>query len=298
MSYLNLGIARTAFASYNTRMLSFYKVAAKLDDELAILGDVWKTLTPLVSNFRDAQRVALQRCLPRSQFEYPEPETQLIRHQTRKARQHHTRPCYLVLHLAIEADTIDDSLRVTVATWSALNDPLAFLPPSNSFSSLNHIHLKFPLPTPQDGDRNSSLSGDQDQKELSISISGCETPFSSGANSPRDNVVISSSHRTIIINHIHAIMGDAFLGTINGGNIGGRNNVNSISEHSIDSELIVLILFRIQLVYKHVFRSVVSVWNVSDYDFYLYFFGSLPLFLITVVTTKEREWVMYQARVM
>ncbi|KAF9488127.1 hypothetical protein BDN71DRAFT_541186 [Pleurotus eryngii] len=34
-------------------MLSFYKVAAKLDDELAILGDVWKTLTPLVSNFRD-----------------------------------------------------------------------------------------------------------------------------------------------------------------------------------------------------------------------------------------------------
>ncbi|KAF9491839.1 hypothetical protein BDN71DRAFT_1452272 [Pleurotus eryngii] len=216
------------FIQHGMRMLSFYKVAPKLDDELAILGDVWKTLTPLVSNFRDAQRVALQRCLPRSQFKYPEPETQLIRHQTCNARQHHTRPCYLVLHLAIEADTTDDSLRVTVATWSALNDPLAFLPPSNSFSSLNHIHLKFPLPTPQDGDRNSSLSGDQDQKELSISISGRETPFSSGANSPGDNVVISSSHRTIIINHIHAIMGDAFLGTINGGNIGGRNNVNSI----------------------------------------------------------------------
>lgn len=123
----------------------------------------------------------------------------------------------------------DDSPRVTVATWSAINDPRAFLPPSNSFSSLNRMHLKFPLPTLQDRDDNSSLSGDQDQKELSITVSEREISFSSGTNSPRDHVVISSTHRTVIVNHIHAIMGDAFLGTINGGNNGGRNNVNSIS---------------------------------------------------------------------
>ncbi len=191
----------------------------------------------------------------------------------------------------------DDLPRVTVATWSVINDPLAFLPPLDSFSSLNRIHLQFPLPTPPNRNRVSSLAGERGPKELTLTISEREISFSTGSDSPADSVVLSNAHRTIIINHIHTIMGDAFLGVINGGNNGGRNNYNNIGEYSINCGLIVLIHLAFSWYIgtpsiRH--GSLVSVSNVPDYALVFsicMFLGLFPLFLlflITVVTTKER----------
>ncbi|KAF7439713.1 hypothetical protein PC9H_000049 [Pleurotus ostreatus] len=161
------------------------------DDEFSILKTVWQTLTPLASNCLNAQRVAIQRRLPKSQFEdeYPEPEAQLIRQRQQTSTQHN-RPCYLILHLAVSFAAFNDTIGVDVATWSAINDPLAFIPPSNIFSSLKHFHVKIPLPTPPNYNYNSSLSGERLPKELALAISERGISFSTDSKPPANNVVL------------------------------------------------------------------------------------------------------------
>lgn len=153
------------------------------------------------------------------------PSTQLIRRQTPAARQHRARPCYLILHLTMRATPGYAFPSVSVATWSALNDPRAFLPSPNPFSSLSNVHLKFPLSAPRS--RDPSLSGARDQKEFTVAISERDIAFSAGAS--------RGAGRTVVINHIHTVMGDVFLGTINGGINGGSNNVNSFGAYWIAS---------------------------------------------------------------
>ncbi|KAF7416436.1 hypothetical protein PC9H_002702 [Pleurotus ostreatus] len=82
--------------------------------------------------------------------------------------------------------------------------------------SLNNLHLKFPSHSSQQGD-------------LTISIYAREISFLDGTNSVSAGkpFSINSVHRTVNINYIHNT-GDAFLAPIHGGNVGGRNNVNTI----------------------------------------------------------------------
>ncbi|KAG9225293.1 hypothetical protein CCMSSC00406_0009849 [Pleurotus cornucopiae] len=174
--------------------------------DVAVIDDIMDALSSISGNYFSAKN-AVRRGIPYSQFkdEYPEPETQLIRH-----RGHH-RPCYLTLSISASLSFIE---RVD---WSATTIPPTVPSPCGSFQSLNNLHLKFP-----------SHSSQQD--DLTITISAREISFLDGANSVSagNSFSINSVHRTVTVNYINNI-GDAFLAPIHGGNIGGRNNTNTSS---------------------------------------------------------------------
>ncbi|KAF9491244.1 hypothetical protein BDN71DRAFT_1453109 [Pleurotus eryngii] len=199
---------------------------------------------PVIYNVPENNAAA--RCLPYSQFidDLPQPETQLIRH--RGSNRGDDRPCYLTLHISL-----GDFFQILCVDWSYINNSPAFPLRSDAFRSLNSLHLKFPSPASQDCNPNSSSQFHQD--DLTITISPREISFSTGTNTvPLGNrFTLSSEHRTVTVNYINAIMGDAFLGTINGGNNGGRNNVNTSTHLSLIITLCEwLISFDIQFAYR------------------------------------------------
>ncbi|KAF9490077.1 hypothetical protein BDN71DRAFT_232149 [Pleurotus eryngii] len=189
---------------------------------IAVIDDIMRALDPIRDDLFTTERNAGQRGIPFLQFvdDLPQPETQLIRH--RCSNRGDDRPCYLTLHITTSIDAISN------VDWSATTIPPTFPSHSSAFRSLNDLHLKFPSPASQDCNPNSSSQSHQD--DLTITISAGEISFSTGANpvSLGNRFTLSSVHRTVNVNYINAIMGDAFLGTINGGNNGGRNNVNTI----------------------------------------------------------------------
>lgn len=171
---------------------------------------------------------ALRYRLSLSQFldEFPQPETKpLIRH--RPSNRGHDRPCYLTLHLSTTLRLSFSS--IVRVDWSATNVPPTFPSHSGAFRSLNNLHLKFPAPASQD--RNYDSSSQRHQDDLTITISPREISFSSSTStnsaSLGNGFTLSSEHRIVNVNYINAIMGDAFMGPISGGNNGGRNNVNT-----------------------------------------------------------------------
>ncbi len=105
--------------------------------------------------------------------------------------------------------------------------PPTLLSPSGVFRSLNNLHLKFPSPASQDPNHSSSSQSHLD--DLTITISAREISFSTGTDSVSlgNGFTLNSEHRTVTVNYINAIMGDAFLGPISRSNIGGTNNVNN-----------------------------------------------------------------------
>ncbi|KAJ8689370.1 hypothetical protein PTI98_013395 [Pleurotus ostreatus] len=200
----------TRFLHEDMRRLKLRHVSDE-DTDVAVIGDILRALLPIHDDHRSAEKNALRRGIPESQFidEYPEPETQLISH-----RGHH-RPCCLSLSISLVFGSI------ICVDWSATTIPPTFPSPSGAFQSLNNLRVIFPS-----HDRNSSP-----QDDLTITISAGEMSFSTGTNpiSLANGLTLSSAHRTVNINYINAIMGDAFIGTINGGNNGGRNNTNTSS---------------------------------------------------------------------
>ncbi|KAF9489468.1 hypothetical protein BDN71DRAFT_1456073 [Pleurotus eryngii] len=193
------------------------------DTGVDVIGDFSRALVPIADNLNAAENNAAARCLPYSQFidDLPQPETQLICH--RGSNRGNDRPCYLTLHISL-----GDFFQILRVDWSYINNSPACPLRSDAFRSLNSLHLKFPSPASQDCNPNSSSQFHQDN--LTITISAREISFSTGTNtvSLGNGFTLSSEHRTVTVNYINAIMGDAFLGTINGGNNGGRNNVNTI----------------------------------------------------------------------
>ncbi|KAL4261325.1 hypothetical protein AB1N83_007304 [Pleurotus pulmonarius] len=215
----------TRFIQQDMRSLE-YKFGIKGDEETSI-ADILRSLVPITDTFHSAQTNAFRRRLTASQFfeECPQPDTKLIR--DRACNRGHGRPCYLTLHLSI---SLRFSLSCIVCVdWSATTIPPTFLSSSAPFQSLTSLHLKFPSPTPQDHNNTSSSSSQSRPGGLTISISGHEISFSAGTSplSLGSGFTLNSAHRTVNVNYINAIMGDAFLAPISGGNNGGRNNVNN-----------------------------------------------------------------------
>ncbi|KAG9225294.1 hypothetical protein CCMSSC00406_0009850 [Pleurotus cornucopiae] len=207
----------TRFLHEDMRRLKLRHVSDE-DTDVAVIGDILRALLPIHDDHR-SEKNALRRGIPESQFidEYPEPETQLISH-----RGHH-RPCCLSLSISLVFGSI------ICVDWSATTIPPTFPSPSGAFQSLNNLRVIFPS-----HDRNSSP-----QDDLTITISAGEMSFSTGTNpiSLANGLTLSSAHRTVNINYINAIMGDAFIGTINGGNNGGRNNTNTSSSYEAPKQL-------------------------------------------------------------
>lgn len=218
------------------RKLEDQDIDDDVDNDVAVIDDIIRALLPMrddvltgmLSRFsiRSYCRLicdvahdnAVKRSIPFSRFEdeCPQPEMQLIRH--RASNRGDDRPCFVTLHLSTNS-----FLRILRVDWSATTTPTTFPSPSGAFRSLNNVHLKFPFATSQDRDHNS-------QEDLTITISAGEISFSTGtcSISPGKGSTLSSKHCTVNINnYITKIMGDAFFGTINGGNNGGRNNTNT-----------------------------------------------------------------------
>ncbi|KAJ8689355.1 hypothetical protein PTI98_013380 [Pleurotus ostreatus] len=180
------------------------------DTDVSVIEDIMRALDTISRDHWSARHNAARRGIPWSQFkdELPQPETQLIRHRG------HDRPCYLTLSISLSHSFI------SIVDWGATTIPPT-LSPSGAFQSLNNLHLKFPSHSSQQGD-------------LTISIYAREISFLDGTNSVSAGkpFSINSVHRTVNINYIHNT-GDAFLAPIHGGNVGGRNNVNTSSYSNI-----------------------------------------------------------------
>ncbi|KDQ22965.1 hypothetical protein PLEOSDRAFT_1110053 [Pleurotus ostreatus PC15] len=198
----------TRFLHEDMRRFTLLIVSGE-DTDIAVIDDIMDALFSIHGDHWSAEKNAVRRGIPFSQFqdEYPEPETQLIRHRG------HDRPCYLTLSISLSLSCIE---RVD---WSATTIPPTVPSPCGSFQSLNNLHLKFP-----------SHSSQQD--DLTITISAREISFLDGANSVSagNSFSVNSVHRTVTVNYINNI-GDAFLAPIYGGNNGGRNNTNTSSPH-------------------------------------------------------------------
>ncbi|KAF9490196.1 hypothetical protein BDN71DRAFT_208784 [Pleurotus eryngii] len=221
VSLLNLGIRRSALAFLTSICKLERRDIFGKNIDVAVVDDIMRALDPIRDDLFTARRNALRRGLPYSQFvdDLPQPETQLIRH--RRSNQGNDRPCYLTLLLSTTILTIAN------VDWSATTIPPTFPLRSDVFRSLNSLHLKFPSPASHDRNCNSPSQSHQD--DIIITISAGEISFSTGANpvSLGNRFALSSEHRTVNVNYINAIMGDAFLAPISGGTIGGRNNVNN-----------------------------------------------------------------------
>ncbi|KAF9487652.1 hypothetical protein BDN71DRAFT_603342 [Pleurotus eryngii] len=142
--------------------------------DVAVIGDIMRTLDPITDDLLTAEINAATRCLPYSQFvdDLPQPETQLIHH--RRSDRGDDRPCYLTLDISISFSSI------LCVDWSATTIPPTFPLHSDAFRSLNSLHLKFPSPASHDRNCNSPSQSHQD--DLTITISPGEISFSTGAN--------------------------------------------------------------------------------------------------------------------
>lgn len=111
--------------------------------------------------------------------------------------------------------------------WNATNIPSAFPSHSSTFRSLSNLHLQFLFPASQHRNHNSSSRSNQD--DLTTTITVQEISFLDGRNSisAGNSISIDRVLRSVAINY--HIAGDAFFAPISGGNIGGRNNVNTSS---------------------------------------------------------------------
>ncbi|KAF9489466.1 hypothetical protein BDN71DRAFT_1456063 [Pleurotus eryngii] len=191
------------------------------DGGTVAINDIIQTVAPIADDFRSALTHAARR------HECTQPETKLIRR--RASSRDLGRPCYLTLHLSTIADTLSDEVPfIAEVNWSATTIPPIFPLHASTFRSLNNLHLKFHSVTSQDGNYNSPSRSQQD--DLTISVSAREISLFNGTNSvfAGNSFSVNSEDRTVNINYINTIMGDAFLGPISGGNNGGRNNVNTI----------------------------------------------------------------------
>ncbi|KAF9492540.1 hypothetical protein BDN71DRAFT_1451470 [Pleurotus eryngii] len=211
----------TRFLHEDMRILEHLS-AVDMCTGIAVIRDIMRDLLPIANDLLTAHKNALLRSLPYSQFvdDLPQLETQLIRH--RGSNRGDDRPCYLTLHISF-----GDFFYILCANWSATTIPSTFSSHSTTFRSLNNLHLKFPSHASQHRNPNSSSQSNQD--DLTITISAREISFTTGTDSASlgSGFTLSSEHRTVNVNHINAILGDAFLAPISGGTIGGRNNVNN-----------------------------------------------------------------------
>lgn len=168
---------------------------------------------------------AVQRGLSCSRFleEFSGPEAQLIRRRASNPFVNHARPCYLTLHLEVYTLHHSDALAfINRVDWDV--STVAPTIPSSPFRSVSNLRLNFPSTTSQDRSDDSDPS-QLNRSDLTINISAQEISLLTGTNSVStgNSCTITSDHRIVNINYI---MGDVYWGPINGGNVGGRNNVN------------------------------------------------------------------------
>lgn len=168
---------------------------------------------------------AVQRGLSCSRFleEFSGPETQLIRRRASNPFGNHARRCYLTLKLQVYTLHHSDALAfINRVDWDVSTIPPTFV--SSPFRSVSNLHLNFPSSASRDHNHDSS-SSPLNRGDLTINISANEITLLTGTNSVSagNSCTIASEHRIVNINYI---MGDVYWGPINGGNVGGRNNVN------------------------------------------------------------------------
>ncbi|KAF9490069.1 hypothetical protein BDN71DRAFT_1498728, partial [Pleurotus eryngii] len=176
-------------------------------------------------------RNAAARCVPYSQFvdDLPQPETQLIHH--RGSNRGDDRPCYLTLHISATAFTISNS------DWSATTIPPTFPLCSDAFRSLNSLNLNFPSSTQHDyHNHDRPPQNSTEPLNFTVEATGIHGLTASNPVLQGNSITIKSEHRNVRVNlagllgvslNINIISGDSFFGAINGGNVGGRNNVNT-----------------------------------------------------------------------
>ncbi|KAF9491251.1 hypothetical protein BDN71DRAFT_1453142 [Pleurotus eryngii] len=108
---------------------------------------------------------------------------------------------------------------------------------SNAFRSLNNVHLNFPS-SARDDRHNNNPSSQNSPGTLSFAVEASSIHGLTGINSVArgNSITISSEHRNVHVNlaglpgvslSINFISGDNFFGAISGGNVGGRNNINT-----------------------------------------------------------------------
>ncbi|KAF9490232.1 hypothetical protein BDN71DRAFT_210936 [Pleurotus eryngii] len=210
------------------RILEHRRIVDK-DTRVAGIGDIIGALVPMSDYLWTAGRNAAARCLPYSQFvdDLPQPETQLIHH--RRSNRGDDRPCYLTLHISFSEFCI---LHVEINNSPAC--PLR----SDAFRTLNNIHLNFP-PSTQHDCPNHDCPSQNSTEPLSFTAEATGIYGLTATNSVAqgNSITIKSKHRNVHANlaglpgvslNINFISGDSFFGVINGGNVGGRNNVNTI----------------------------------------------------------------------
>ncbi|KAF9490217.1 hypothetical protein BDN71DRAFT_1454745, partial [Pleurotus eryngii] len=105
---------------------------------VAVIDDIVHALIPIIDDLLTAQSNAAARCLPYSQFvdDLHQPETQLIRH--RSSNRGDERPCYLTRHISF-----GEFISIHCVDWNELNNSPACPLRSDTFRSLNNIHLNF-----------------------------------------------------------------------------------------------------------------------------------------------------------
>ncbi|KAF9492546.1 hypothetical protein BDN71DRAFT_1591625 [Pleurotus eryngii] len=188
---------------------------------------------PIVDDLLTAQSNAAARCLLYSQFvdDLHQPETQLIRH--RSSNWGDERPCYLTLHISF-----GEFISIHCVDWTELNNSPACPLCSDTFRSLNNIHLNF-LPSTQHDDNNHDRPSQHSTEPINVTVEATGIHGLTATNSVAqgDSITIKSEHRNVHINlaglpgislNINFISGDSYFGAISNSNIGGTNNVNTI----------------------------------------------------------------------
>ncbi|KAF9487650.1 hypothetical protein BDN71DRAFT_1513752 [Pleurotus eryngii] len=199
---------------------------------VAVIGDIMRALDSIADDLLTAERNAAACCLPYSQFvdDLPQPETQLIRH--RRSNWGDDRPCSLALHISL-----GKFFSIFRVSWSKINYSPASPLRSDTFRSLNNIHFNFPSSTQHDY-HNHDRPPQNSTEPLSFTVEATGIHGLTATNSVAQGnlITIKSEHRNVHVNlaglpgvslNINFISGDSFFGGINGGNVGGRNNVNT-----------------------------------------------------------------------
>ncbi|KAG9225282.1 hypothetical protein CCMSSC00406_0009960 [Pleurotus cornucopiae] len=207
-----------------------------MDADVPVIGDIMRTVVPIIRKHGSGQMLyAADRAIPFSQFidEYPQPKTQLVRHRGPNRR--HARPCYLPLHLSIPYD----KFVVSIDCGSTI--PANFPSCSSPFRSLNNIHFNFPSSAPHNcPDHDRTSHNDTDPLSFTVEATGIHSLSATTSVTQRNSITIKSGHRNVHVDlaglhsvsfNINIISGDSYFGAIHGGNIGGRNNVNTCVSH-------------------------------------------------------------------
>ncbi|KAF7416445.1 hypothetical protein PC9H_002711 [Pleurotus ostreatus] len=218
----------TRFLHENMRKLKEQYLPA-VDTDVGVIGDIMRAVVPIIDKHGSAEMNAARRGIPYSQFidEY-QPETQLVRHRGPNRR--HDRPCYLTLHLSIT------SFCVSVIDCGS-TVPANFPSWSSPFHSLNNIHFNFPSSAPHDcPDHDRTFHNDTDSLSFTVEATGIHGLTATNSVAQGNSITIKSGHRNVHVNlaglhsvsfNINIISGDSYFGAIHGGNVGGRNNVNT-----------------------------------------------------------------------